>query len=220
MNRFCTFLILAAGLICLSASALAVQPYSCRNGFFPSSKIIHYGVISPKYSRVHFRDDAKGCPDANSCIENAYIVTGNAVLVAQREDGWACVSYQSAKRAFTGWVPADAVELLPKATPALKNWLGTWQVMGGDDKITIVPGKSGELSVDGKAVWYGGINQFGNRVVHTGVVGGSARPEGNELVVGDDVCVAHLRLVYGNLVVYDNHSCGGMNVTFDNVYRR
>jgi hypothetical protein len=56
--------------------------------------------------------------------------------------------------------------------------------------------------------------------IHTGVVNGSARPEGNVLVVEDDICRATLRLVGDYLVVSDNSDCGGMNVRFDGVYRR
>lgn len=208
-------------LLLATTRALAVEPYTCRNGLFPSFEGVRAGEIAPGHDRVHFRNDDKGCPENASCVEKAYLVPGNKVLMAQATDGWACVWYFGQRQEFVGWLPADAVRALPETLPQLSDWVGTWLPSAGDDRIEIKLAADGKLRVSGKAYWQGGPD---GDVVHEGGIDGTATPNGNRLTVAEDTnaddCVAKFQWVDGNLVVSDNHNCGGVNVNFDDVYRR
>ena len=73
--------------------------------------------------------------------------------------------------------------------------------------------------MEGAATWVG-VNP-GN--VHVGELSGEAAPVANLLKLGGEDeydCRATLRLVGTYLLVTDNKQCGGVNVTFDGVYRR
>ncbi len=58
--------------------------------------------------------------------------------------------------------------------------------------------------------------------IHTGEVEFEAAPNGNFLTLeeNEDLCSVTLRLVGDYLVVSDNLKCGGVNVTFNGVYRK
>ena len=101
-------------------------------------------------------------------------------------------------------------------TPPLARWLGAWEYAG--QSLDIRRGaKPGTLAVSGQAFWRGvGDN------VHVGEVEFEAAPAGNVLRLeeNEDLCSVTLRLVGDLLVVSDNLKCGGLNVTFNGVYRR
>jgi hypothetical protein len=76
------------------------------------------------------------------------------------------------------------------------------------------------LTVVAHAGWHGGLN---GEVIHTGHVQGKALPDRNRLIrTGSqpEDCVLELELVAEFLAAQDNMHCGGMNVSFSDVYRR
>ena len=217
-------------LLALAGSTALADPVSCRNGHFPASAggFSLAGVVS---ERSHFFDDAEGCPQGVECRRKSYLVKGDQVLVAQHSGSWSCVWYDGARRdgarrtgarrEFVGWMASADLRPLPPELP--QQWLGDWQFY--DNRLQISEGSDGALEVSGEAVWYGGINSFGDRVVHVGSLGGTGMVEdGNLLHVreGEDEysCHARLRLLGKFLIVDDNGNCGGLNVRFDGVYRR
>lgn len=203
------------------AAASAVEPYTCRNGLFPSQldEIREARVSAADGARVHFRDDDKDCPDADRCIENAYLVDGDRLLISTSADGWTCGWYFGKKREFVGWLPADRLVASPTLPPpSLDDWAGRW----ADDPGAITIERKGDLlAVSGSTLWYGGVN---GEVIHVGDFEGTARPVGDKLAIVDGPeeygCAVALRRVADYLVVADNGRCGGMNVRFDGIYRR
>ncbi len=220
MNKLLLLLLLA---LCVAPCALAQDTASgnpahfCRNGAFPGDggDFRTARVVGAKGSRAYFHGDEEGCPGAK-CRTKAYVIPGDEVVVSRSFGDWLCAWYQPPKGSETvGWIPAhqlSVAETLKRPSPAA--WLGTWEFYSQTLNIKR-DAKTGMLRVEGEAFWKG----LGDNI-HTGAVNGEARPEGNLLVIEDDICRATLRLVGDSLVVSDNSDCGGMNVRFDGVYRR
>lgn len=213
----------AVAALMAPVAAVAVEPYSCRNGLFPSQlkDIRAARVVAPGKTRVHFRDDGKGCPEAGACIGKAYLVNGDRLLVSTSADGWTCGWYFGKRSEFVGWLPSSQIAVGPASpAPRIADWTGRWVDNAGIGTITIEP--SGEaLVVAGSTTWRGGPE---GENVHLGEFGGHAQPVGDTLRIsdgeGDLACSVALRRVAEALVVTDNGQCGGMNVRFDGIYRR
>lgn len=220
-------------LFCLSAlagqGAALADERSCRNGHFATSEVRFSiaEVSGARDGRSHFFDDGEGCPQGEHCRQKSYLVDGDQVLVAQQNGDWSCVWYTSNKRGgrrdFVGWMNSAQLRRLPLKQAAAEDWLGEWRYY--DNRLQISAGNDDALEVSGDAVWYGGINGFGERVVHVGSLGGAGFVEdGNLLRVreGEEEysCHVRLRLIGSSLVVDDNGNCGGMNVRFNGVYQR
>lgn len=211
-------------LLALVASAQGIQPYECRNGAFPSypGPFRNAEVEATTTPQVHFRDDDQGCPENQKCIQKAFVVTGDKVLVGKEAEGWSCVWYFGKKHEFVGYVPSNNLRSIVTQPPSTHDWEGVWKPIG-DGEIAIHPAKQG-LSVQGKAMWHGGLDSEGNQIVNLGDFDGEGEPDGTRLSItdgdGDTACVVQMRLVGENLIATDNHNCGGMNVTFDGVYRK
>lgn len=210
-------------LFCVSA-AHAIEPYSCRNGLFPRAAGTVSAAVVSAADKVPFRDDAEGCPQAASCVRKAYLVKGDAVLVSSSESGWSCAWYFGRAHEFVGWLPSDALAVLPAAMPSPSDWIGTWVPIAGGQSLRIAAGRGTALELSGEAQWRGGRDEAGEPVVHAGSFRGSAAPAGDRLTLdaddGKSGCVVRMQLVWHSLVVSDNALCGGVNVRFDNVYRR
>jgi len=215
-------------VLCCAASRAAAQAEGnpanwCRNGAFTrdSEEFRTARVTGAKNSRVYFSGEDEGCPGPSAkCRQKAYLVPGDEVLTSRTFGDWVCAWYQPARGSETvGWLPADRLAVAEThARPPLASWLGAWGFY--DNSLRLSRGrKPGELRVAGDATWVG-VNP-GN--VHVGDVSGEAAPAGNVLQIGggDEYdCRLTLRLVGAYLVAADNKQCGGVNVTFDGVYRR
>lgn len=221
---------LRATLMCLfmPASLQAVEAHSCRNGFFPAfaGQVRQAEVIADADQQVHFRDDAIGCPEDESCVRTAYLVNGDKLLVGSQADDWACAWYFGKKREFVGWLPARNLRVdTAAARPAAEDLVGRWLPIAGSNQVVISrPSPGGPLSIEGEATWHGGVNSVGESIVHVGAFISQARPNGDllNIVEGDEeyACRVHMQYVAHNLVVTDNSRCGGLNVRFDDVYRK
>ncbi len=221
---------LALLVLCSAASRASAQGEGgdpanwCRNGAFTrdASEFRTARVSGRKGSRVYFSSDEEGCPGTSAkCRQKAYLVPGNEVLTSRTFGDWVCAWYQPARGSETvGWLPAHQLGVAePAARPPLAAWLGAWGFYDNSLRLTRAR-RAGALRVEGDATWVG-VNP-GN--VHVGEVSGEAAPAGNVLEVGggggEYDCRLKLRLVGSYLVASDNRQCGGVNVTFDGVYRR
>ena len=195
----------------------------CRNGAFTrdSKEFGLARVKGEKGSRVYFYGEEEGCPGpAAKCRQKAYLVPGDEVLTARTFGDWVCAWYQPARGSETvGWLPADRLAVAePAASPPLASWLGAWGFYKNSLRLSRGR-KPGELRVAGDATWMG-VNPDN---VHVGEVSGEAAPAGHVLTIGGGGdqydCQLTLRLVGPYLIAADNKQCGGVNVTFDGVYR-
>lgn len=194
----------------------------CRNGLFAggSKEFRLARVGGARAARAYFYGDEEGCPGAGAgCRQKAYVVAGDELIVSRSLGDYVCAWYQPARGHETvGWLAAAQLEVSDAdASPAPALWLGSWEFYANSLRITR-GAKAGVLRVEGEAFWHGADPQN----IHTGELGGEAAPDGNALSVGgaEDICRATLRLVGPYLVVDDNGECGGVNVTFDGVYRK
>jgi hypothetical protein len=213
--------------LCCAAAAARAQDSGnpanwCRNGAF-ARDAQEFGlarVKGGKGARVYFNGEEEGCPGpAAKCRQKAYVIPGDEVITSRTFGDWVCVWYQPARgRETVGWLAAESLSAVATAESApLASWLGTWGFY--DNEVRVSRGRRVDvLSVSGNATWVG-VNP-GN--AHVGEVSGSGTPVDNVLTLGEDPedCQATLRLVGPYLVVSDNKQCGGVNVTFDGVYRR
>ena len=223
----CYTLALLCALCCAATRAGAQDNGNpanwCRNGLF-TTDAKEFGlasVVGGRGERAYFYGDEEGCPGpAAKCRQKTYVVPGDELIVSRTFGDWVCAWYQPARGSETvGWLPAHRLNLkAANANPPLAAWLGSWGFY--DNELRIARSKkAGALSVQGDATWQG-VNP-GN--VHVGEVSGEAAPAGNALSLGGgdpDDCHVKMRLVGAFLIVEDNKQCGGMNVTFDGVYRK
>jgi hypothetical protein len=211
---------------------------SCRAApELSASPTLALGRIATPAERVHFIKGAAaqpGCPSSKpACVERAYLVPGDRVIVAMRRPAFVCATYINAKGGDrSGWLPAEAVADDSAAPVALADWLGTWS--RAEAGIAVKPGKAGALRIEGEAT-YGARDPARVRrgAVNAGAIEGDVTPAGDRLsfAIGDNVtlpvdkgaesdCKVWMQRIGPWLVVDDNNSCGGMNVTFRGVYVR
>ena len=210
-------------LLCCAAPAAAQAdgnpPHWCRNGAFPSDsdQFRVAQVRGRRGERAYFHKDDDGCPAAGAkCRERAYLVAGNEVVVSRTYGDFACAWYQPARGPErVGWIETARLDLSAAAArPAPARFVGQWTHY--ENFIDLRPGRgAGRLKVEGQAYWHG----LGDNV-HVGELAGEVAPSGHTFVYEDDTCRVTARLVGAYLVVSDNKQCGGVNVSFDGVYRK
>lgn len=193
--------------------------------------------------RVHFIENLSTkkpfCPtDTEACRRKGFVVPGDTVLAGVTANGLTCVSYiaPNARRTkgiypeTSGFLATSALQMQPSATPRIEEWLGTWS-RSSEAEIEIKMGRTGQLNIDGNAVW-GSLDpgRVQRGAVNTGEFGYSALPKGNMIAVGEGYdgtkpfgddrseCRVKLQLFGRYLVVEDNMACGGMNVSFTGIY--
>jgi hypothetical protein len=193
--------------------------------------------IASARARVNFvmsrQDGRKDCPAAAAaCREKAFLVARDVVVTQPSEIvGFVCSSFANARgHETTGWLPTDALEVVPSGAVTPASYAGRWQRT--EAVITIKPGRNGRILVDGAATW--GAQDRGRAArgaVNTGEIGGTGRFVGETVLVADDdvksfqaapdtACAVQMRVVASYLLVRDNGACGGANVSFTGVYVR
>lgn len=223
---------LAAEGDCFDYGALGAGSGTSLGG--PSLGMVKAG--EPRVPFVKGASGRKGCPGSDpACREKAFLVPGNTVILGGRVPGFVCATYVGQTGAVrSGWLPEAAVAKAPAApVPALSDWTGTWTAP--EQTLVIRAGKAaGTLAVKGDAT-YGALDPDRVRrgAVNVGQVEGETAPNGPDLAftMGDKGtlpfaagdpgdCRLRLRLLPPFLLAEDNNACGGMNVNFNNVYRR
>ncbi|BAT60842.1 hypothetical protein GJW-30_1_03392 [Variibacter gotjawalensis] len=195
---------------------------------------LQLGRIAGDEKRKYFfagSDRAPECPAATvGCIEKAYLVPGDRVLVApsQRVPGFVCAAFVSRKGTATvGWLAEAAVEAKPPPAAGAAEWIGTWKYLNATIKITRGK-KPGTLTLEG--------DSFAQRYqsVNTGGFSGTDVPlQGNAIgfaMKQDETvpfekaeqydCALKLARLNDLMVVRDTGSCGGAGVYFGGYYRR
>jgi hypothetical protein len=227
--------IITPGLAC--ASPAWADNYGCYNlgvqveegglGAVPLAKVNNLS------RRVHFvKSDAfkEGCPNASpECRAKAYLIPGDEVVVIGGNTEFVCAGYVDSKgNADYNWLPRGALSFVQER-PAIefRDWIGTWR-RGEGQEIRIKPADSaGKLKIEGEAIWGQGAYS------HVGEIDAEVAPNGESLSFGmgevetlpyeeaDDVdCRVRMRRLGSYLLVQDNRKCGGLNVSFSDIYRR
>ena len=173
------------------------------------------------------------CPGASTkCRAPAYLLPGNVVLTGEAHDGYVCASFINSKGATTdGWLPAARLTSIPTNAADDAAWIGNWQRVEASIKITRSKDGSG-LAAEGEATWGAGDKgRVARGAVNMGEFAGKLRRAGDiALVADDDIasfetapndrCVVRLRAAGPYMLVEDNRTCGGMNVSFTGLYAR
>jgi hypothetical protein len=239
MRAIAVILVLATMIFADPASAYdANDPANCIRPDWDDAKPLTVAKVIAR-PRVNFvkspyDDDFKAdtCPAATAaCRSNAYLVTGDLVLVGQTRGAFTCVSYQTRSRSkklpgwTRGWLPsATLTPVAPAAAPAPSDWLGNWdQRYAG---IEIKPGGlGGRLRIEGIAAYPTA------RDYHTGAIDAEVRPGTDSIAFLNDGwmpfetqcdsgCRVRMHRIGDLLLVEDNGDCGGAGVTFTGLYHR
>lgn len=184
--------------------------------------------------KVHFiktKAEDSTCPsDSASCIQEAYLVPGDRVIVSAGSGTLACVTYISPKGpSKMGLLPAPRLDFETNFFAKLdsKEMLGTWS--SDASEVSLSKGDSGFITIDGDATRgppsYNSGSIFGPAFISSeGMTAGyeeehydgeKAASDPAELSGG---CRVRIRSLTHYLVIDDNDRCGGQGVTFSGVY--
>jgi hypothetical protein len=220
-------------LTCLATMAHA-GPADCE-----LSKVALARVVT-KDARLNFiagrSERAPACPSAESaCRLKAYLVPGDEVLVDAADGPYLCAVFKSQSGTETrGWLPRAALQLAPPQPAAARQWDGKWE--RDREAQIVIKSHQDDVEVSGHAIWGSYDPQRVKRgAIHVGELNGKGRPRGQTLAIGYDPdrsgfppakdearddCAAKLELYGWYLVVEDDGTCGGLNVSFTGIYVR
>jgi len=212
-----TLIVLA--LLWTPLSSEAVEPY-CNDELFTSqtTDVKQAKVSATENGKLHFRGNGKDCPDSAQCIQKAYLVAGDKLIVSKSTNDWTCGLFFGKKQVFIGWLPTKNLEISPvKSVPQLGDWAKIWY-SGQHGEISIRL-KGSDLEVSGSTL--GDCRERPDGYYcNEGGFAGKAAPVGDLLTISSGYsCTVRMRLVSNYLIVTDDGVCGGMNVSFSDIYR-
>jgi hypothetical protein len=220
LRSICLLLLFLFCVLEISAQEESGNPENwCRNGHFPLESDFKLATVAGiQKTRVYFLNDFDDCPQSDNpkCVEKSYVIPGDKLIVTRKYGKWICGWYQPRKgRETVGWIPAANLVISPPETnPIMEKWFGEWKSYENSLEIK-KDARAGFIKVTGNAFWQG----FGDNI-HIGEVNASAKPNGSELVLEDDICRIRLILIDNFLIAGDNLKCGGANVTFNGVFQK
>jgi hypothetical protein len=239
MRAIAILFVLGALLAAQPAAAYdANDPANCLGPDWDDARPLTVAKVnaSPRVNFVKspYDDDFKAdtCPAATAaCRSNAYLVTGDLVLVGQTRGDFTCVSYQTRQKgkklpAWTrGWLPSAALTpVAPTAARSPSDWLGKWDQRYAGIEIKS-DGLGGRLQIEGIAAYPTA------RDYHTGAINAQVMPGKDSISFLDDGwmpfetqcdsgCRVRMHRIGELLLVEDNGDCGGAGVTFTGLYHR
>ncbi|AVO45558.1 hypothetical protein [Phreatobacter cathodiphilus] len=233
------FAMLAFLMPLAAAGAAKAGEGDCFSDDFTAEAELQAAVVRNDGTRLSYvknAQDQAGCPAAGeACRERAYLVPGNAIIVAKRHEGFRCAIYLATNgQSRTGWLPEAGLMTLPP--PLAPDWSGRWRA-GREQSITIRR-NGATWEIDGDATYGAGDPERMRRgSVNIGSLSATlprsdrggptavAFTEGPDRTLAYDegeptACRVRMQLVGPWLVVSDNRQCGGFNVSFSGIYRR
>ncbi len=191
--------------------------------------------VSRAAAKVNFVRGAHASPacpaSSEACRDRPFLVAGDTVLTSDKHGDFVCATFVNSRAIETiGWLPAAALETVPITPLPLAQWQGTWRRI--EAQIRIKPAAGGALTIDGTAAWGShDPDRVARGSVRIGEISATARPAGDTVFFSDEpapafekvpegVCAVRMRRIANYLVVEDNKSCGGMNVSFSGIYVR
>ncbi len=222
---------LAGLLLGQSLPAATAQVGHCSGADYGDTlSIARIGKTSGKVFFVRGVHDDKSCPGtSDKCRERAYLIGGDVVLTAETHGAFTCATIVNTRGIETsGWLPTALLEPVAHAPIPLAGWHGSWKRIEAD--IRIKPARTGELEIEGTAAWGSHDPERVKRgTIRVGEISGKAKPSGDALFFADapapsfekvpeGTCAVRMRRIASYLLVEDNKSCGGMNVSFTGIY--
>lgn len=224
-SRLASILFLA-----LSASPALAANGICRGFNFENAltSIGLYEVTDTGRTRFvkGWTREAQHCPSlAADCRQPSFLIEGDKVVVNEIEGEFACANYVNDKGVnIASWLPLESLA----RTNMEPRWKGRWKTYDGSALLEIDQGEGGRLRVNGNAHYDSGAT------VNTGEFVGEGDAmmseisfgyDGNRTMrydeaVGQRQCAVRMRQLGPYVAVLDNGACGGLNVSFNGVYRR
>jgi hypothetical protein len=221
--------LLLAGLALSGATAARADQRLCAGVGLDEAPVPRLGRIKADAGKVFFLTNGSAqnsCPSAApECLEKAYVVAGDLVVLGLSHGDYVCADYDGGKGDRGGWLPSAAIEPAPmQSDPAA--WLGKWKRIEAEIRIEK---KSDGLKAEGDAtfgaldparVHRGGVNVgdfSGALVVKDGLATIADQDADPKDSFGCKVWLARSGIF---LYVRDNGQCGGFNVSFSGLYRR
>jgi hypothetical protein len=221
----CVRELICVALLLTASDGIADEPVTTSD--FPDPSQAYFGlaqVVARQGKPVRFAQLLEyRCPEESTCSgSDLFLTDGDRLVTGGLEGKRVYVWFRGRGKYLRGWLPAANVKELPFATrPASKMWDATWTVGEARKIIIKADTATSELIIDAHAEWHGGVN---GEVTHSGDVQGKGVPDGNRLVIRNsrsvEDCVLEIELMGEFLAVQDNMHCGGMNVSFSDVYAR
>lgn len=230
--RVAVLVLMLAGCFLLGGPARAYDPYDPANcngaGWSDQHPMVVARVTArPRVQLVKspYDDDfkAEGCPAATAaCRRQAYLVTGDLVLVGERRGDFTCADHASplgkGQRWTVGWLPTAALTPVePMPAPEARDWIGTWLPHA---RIKISDAGAGRLRIEALKVipTSGGDTQ--NGTFSAQVASGPTTLTFADSGSYGDGCQVRMQRIERWLLVEDNGGCGGAGVSFLGLYRR
>jgi hypothetical protein len=174
-------------------------------------RLVSAGAITPGTALRQEASPGKACVaqhgNPNLCASK--VAPGTAGVQLHRYKQWVCVVLPSKGKLHThaGWIPESRWAQDRSVGPA--TWVGIWQ--NEQAKISVTAA-NGTLHFAGSAIWQGLMDpRFGSFEF-------DAAPDG-DLVSLLGKCEVRIRRIGEFLFAQDNKQCGGLNVSFDGLYR-
>ena len=147
---------------------------------------------------------------------------GRRIIVTRTRNGYGCsISLRPMSR--TGWLPLASLRRAPSPPSPPTAWIGTWRGSRPQQEQRISIRRVGAVLVARGLDVFDDPYYRARNMIPTGDFHGNLRLVGNRaevLLTTSDPCRIRAWLFGGDLLVVDNHRCGGINVTFRGVYRR
>ncbi|GGK34510.1 hypothetical protein GCM10008955_30670 [Deinococcus malanensis] len=182
-------------------SGAAAQDATCDNYRLQDFSVLRVAVVT--VDRALFRD-------AQGTARGPYVVRGDRVVQGRAVNGRRCSYFFGASRKVSGFLNDAQATAVPAIPPARGAWIR-------DEDAGLVIGNG--LKLTGDAVWH---TPSGS--VNVGSLEGTLIRRGPAWVYASvspgDSCRLTVLNLGAALLVDDNGGCGGMNVTFQGLYRR
>ncbi len=205
----------------------------CTGAAFPDQLgIARVAHSAAKVNFVRGAHSGPTCPSlTEACRDRPFLMAGDVVLTSDKQGDFVCATFVNTRAIETiGWLPAAALENVPVTPPPLAQWHGSWRRI--EAQIRIKPAAGGALSIEGTAAWGShDPDRVARGSVRVGEISATTKPAGDAVFFSDEpapsfekvpesVCAVRMRRIAQYLVVEDNTSCGGMNVSFSGIYVR
>lgn len=171
----------------------------------------------------------EGCQQAGTCGQERSLVAGDQVVVTGAQGDWACVwySHPSGRVTWRRVMPRRNLQVVRFAATPLT---GTWQAASNTLLLRPAPNRLNRLLVRGSATWPflndpspDAQQQIARGGIHTGEIDAATPWQAGQTSArfkDQEGCELKVRTLGPYLLATDNGQCGGMNVTFEGIYRR